>query len=153
MLIHKLRLTAMTLLLLAAVATGAGWLARSLAMKEEPVKDPAAPVARVAPRDVDQPRPTTKPDPAAPARMTVAGRVLDPDGKPVPGAVVDLVDAAPHALGRRQRAISTRSPCWARASPTATAGSGSTRPAPRRPASSRSTRWPPRPGTASAGPS
>ncbi len=41
--IHKLRLTAMSLLLLAAVATGAGWLARSMAMKDDPVKQPAAP--------------------------------------------------------------------------------------------------------------
>ncbi len=37
----------------------------------------------------------TKPDPARPrGRMTVAGRVLDPDGKPVKGAVVELVASA-----------------------------------------------------------
>jgi RNA polymerase sigma factor (sigma-70 family) len=95
MLLHKLRLTAMSLLLLASVATGAGWLARSLAMKEEPMNDPTAaparPAATVAPRDAEPPHPQTKPDPAAQARMTVAGRVLDPDGKPVKGAAVDLV--------------------------------------------------------------
>ena len=34
--------------------------------------------------------------------MTVAGRVLDPDGKPVQGAVVDLVDPASLAVGRRR---------------------------------------------------
>ena len=45
MLIHKLRLTAMALLLLAAVATGAGWLARSLAMKDGPVNRPTAQAA------------------------------------------------------------------------------------------------------------
>ena len=39
--------------------------------------------------------------------MTVTGRVLDPDGKPVEGAVVDLVAAAPLALGRRERGDST----------------------------------------------
>jgi hypothetical protein len=91
MLLHKIRFTAMSLSLLAAVATGAGWLAHSLAMKEDPVKEPAAPAARVAPRDTDRTKPATKPDPAATVRMTVAGRVLDPDGKPVKGAVVDLV--------------------------------------------------------------
>ena len=47
MLLHKLKLTAMSLLLLAAVATGAGWLAHSLAMKDEPVKDPLPRDARV----------------------------------------------------------------------------------------------------------
>src|SRR5262249_40329095 len=75
------------------VATGAGFLARSLAMKEEPVRDPARPIARGTPRDADRPEPAPKSEPAqsASARMTVAGRVLDPEGKPVPGAVVDLV--------------------------------------------------------------
>ena len=70
--------------------------------------------------------------------MTVAGRVLDPDGKPVKGAVVDLV-ARPRApwVGASDGA-STIAPCSARARPTATAASSSTRPAPRRPASSRS---------------
>ncbi len=89
MLLHKLKLTAMSLLLLAAVATGAGWLARSMAMKDEPVKEPAAPKAADSP--IGPTATTAKPDPAATARMTVAGRVLDPDGKPVKGAVVDLI--------------------------------------------------------------
>jgi RNA polymerase sigma factor (sigma-70 family) len=93
MLIHKLRLIVMTVLALAAITTGAGYLTRSLAMKEEPVKDPATPVAKVAPQAADGPKPTTKSDPATPARMTVTGRVLDPDGKPVKGAFVDLVAA------------------------------------------------------------
>ncbi len=51
MLIHKLKLTAMSLLFIAALATGAGWLARSMAMKEEPVKQPTASKARAAPPD------------------------------------------------------------------------------------------------------
>ncbi len=54
MLIHKLRLTAMSVLLLTAVATGAGWLARSMAMPEDPRSNrrprwrrlhPAAPIS------------------------------------------------------------------------------------------------------------
>jgi RNA polymerase sigma factor (sigma-70 family) len=91
MVIHKLRLVVMTVLALAAIATGAGYLTHSLAMKEDPVKDPAA---KVAPRVDDRPGPAAKPDPAAPARMMVTGRVLDPNGKPVKGAFVDLVAAA-----------------------------------------------------------
>jgi RNA polymerase sigma factor (sigma-70 family) len=91
MLIHKLRLVVIAALAVAAVASGAGWLARALAMKEEPVQPPVKTVARAAPGDADRPKPTTKPDEAAPARMIVAGRVLDPDGKPVKGAVVDLL--------------------------------------------------------------
>ena len=42
MLIHKLRFTIVTLLLLAAFATGAGYLTHSLAMKDEPKRTPAA---------------------------------------------------------------------------------------------------------------
>jgi hypothetical protein len=91
MLIHKLKLIAFSLFLVAAVAIGAGWLARSLANKPDPVNEPATGVARVIPRDAGQTTPTPKPDDAAEGRMTVAGRVLDPDGKVVTGAVVNLV--------------------------------------------------------------
>ncbi len=94
MLLHKLRLTAVSLFLLAALATGAGWLARSLAMKDDPVKHPAAPPVGRGSHDPAQPPDRRSPEPG-PARMTVAGRVLNPDGKPVPGAVVDLI-ARPH---------------------------------------------------------
>ena len=91
MFLHKLKLTATSVLLVAMAATGGGWLARSLAIKEHPVKEPSATVASVAPTDVDPTKLTTKPDPTAPARMTVVGRVLGPDGKAVNGAVVDLL--------------------------------------------------------------
>src|SRR5437868_6595183 len=80
----------------AALATGAVYITHSLAMKEELMQDPAVAGTRVAPHDADQPRPETKPDATTPARMTVAGLVLDPDGKPFDGAVVDLV-ARPRA--------------------------------------------------------
>src|SRR5262249_37337804 len=93
MLIHKLKLVVMTLLALAAVVTGTGWLARSMAMKEEPVRDPAPPAGKAAAPLAERPRPQAKADPHPPAQMTVVGRVLDPDGKPVKGALVDVVGA------------------------------------------------------------
>ncbi len=154
MLVHKLRLVVMTVLALAAVATGTGWLAHSLAMKEQPVPQPAATnVGRGSPgtRRVAAQRPDRRSPEPEPARMTVAGRILDPDGKPVQGAAVDLI-ARPRAPWSPP-ALRTRpaSPCWAVASPTATAASGSTPHGPRPPASPTSTRWPPRRATASAG--
>ena len=91
MFLHKLRLTAMSVLRMAAVATCAGWLGHSLAIMDDPKKNLTNPLARAAPPDSDRAGPATKPDPAEPARMTVVGRVLGPDGKPVAGAVVDLV--------------------------------------------------------------
>ena len=103
MLLHKIKLIATSLLLMAAVATGAGWLAHSLAMKDEPRKNLTSPVARAAPHDADRTKSAAKPDPAAPDRMTVAGRVLGPDGKPVDGRGRRPGRAAPLALGRRER--------------------------------------------------
>jgi RNA polymerase sigma factor (sigma-70 family) len=84
MLIHKLRLLAPTVLILGALATGAGMLARSLASEDPPARTPAGP----PPTSV-----AARPDVAAAGRMIVTGRVLDPDGKPVPGATV-MVHAA-----------------------------------------------------------
>jgi protocatechuate 3,4-dioxygenase beta subunit len=78
MLIHKLRFIFVTVLALAAFAAGAGFLTRSMAMKDEPQKSPAA----------SQPPLAAKPNGPAPGRMFVVGRVLSPDGKPVPGAKV-----------------------------------------------------------------
>ncbi|MGP0066350.1 MAG: hypothetical protein ACLQGP_22525 [Isosphaeraceae bacterium] len=63
--IHKPRSLALTVLLLVAVATGAGYPTIALARDEA----------------------GTPPSPA-PGRMFVTGRVLDPQGKPVPGATV-----------------------------------------------------------------
>ena len=91
MFLHKIKLTAMSVLLMAAVATGAGWLGHSLAMKDDPKKNFTNPVASAAPDDSSRTKPLAKADPAAPARTTVAGRVLGPDDKPIEGAVVDLI--------------------------------------------------------------
>ena len=69
MVIPERRYLALTWLILGAVATGAG--------------DPAPALARN--EDAD-------PKPAA-GRMFVTGRVLDPTGRPVPGATVALYRA------------------------------------------------------------
>ena len=93
MFVNKLRLIATTLLVLAAVATGAGYFTFSLASQDEPKPQPANPRPQLAarPDDTNQ-RP-------APGRMFVVGRVLDPKGKPVPGATI-MVHARSLALGR-----------------------------------------------------
>ncbi len=97
MLLTKLRFIALSCLFVGAVATGAGFWNHSLAMRDEPVKNPRDEIPPSAARSTahpqDQVDPTTKTDsnPNAPGRMTVAGRVLDPDGKPVKGAAIDLV--------------------------------------------------------------
>jgi RNA polymerase sigma factor (sigma-70 family) len=96
MLAHKLKTAALALVMLATLATGAGVLARSFAMKEEPTRGPAQPTAAL--RDVDRPGPTTT-EPATAGRMTVAGRVLDPNGKP-------LRDARVAVLADRKRQVS-----------------------------------------------
>jgi hypothetical protein len=78
MLIHKLRFTIVIVFALAAfVGTGAGFLTHSLAMKDEPRRTRAA----------SQPPLAAKPHDPAPDRMFVVGRVLDPQGKPVPNAM------------------------------------------------------------------
>ncbi|MGO9917097.1 MAG: sigma factor-like helix-turn-helix DNA-binding protein, partial [Isosphaeraceae bacterium] len=80
MLLHKLKLAMLSILFLAVVAGSAGFLARPPATAEEPPRAPAATQAPVATKP-DQAAPRTAPD-----RMTITGRVLDPDGKPVPNA-------------------------------------------------------------------
>ena len=94
MLFHKLRLVAMTMLALAAIATGAGYLAHSLNASALPREGgaPSGPSPHPARREARPPDAPIRPE----GRMTVAGRVLDPDGKPVRDAVVDVI-ARPRA--------------------------------------------------------
>jgi RNA polymerase sigma factor (sigma-70 family) len=85
MLLHKLKAAALSLMILAVVAAGAGWLARPLVRGDEPkMQMKGQPTAR------DPSTAATRPSGAHPnpARMTVTGRVLDPSGKPIPGARV-----------------------------------------------------------------
>jgi hypothetical protein len=88
---HQLRLLLVTVLACAAIATGAGLLARSLPVKEGHVKEQAAQAPKIAPRTVVPARPPASPANAEHGRMTVAGRVLRPGGRPVVGVPVDVV--------------------------------------------------------------
>jgi RNA polymerase sigma factor (sigma-70 family) len=91
MLIHKLKAAALSFLLLAVVATGAGWLARPLVMGDEPK------VMTPAPARPATAAPVTKDNTAA--RMTVVGRALDPAGRPVPDARLAALADRPRQLG------------------------------------------------------
>jgi RNA polymerase sigma factor (sigma-70 family) len=73
-----LKATVAGLVALAALAVGV-WPAAQLS----PVGAQTPPADRPAPKETDRP-----PDPLAPAMVEVSGRVVDPDGKPVPGARV-----------------------------------------------------------------
>ncbi len=90
MLLHKLKLAALSLMFLAVFASGAGFLTRPPAMGDEPPRAPAPTQAPVA----------AKPDQAAPGRMFVVGRVLDPHGKTVPGASVMVYGSLKQPDGR-----------------------------------------------------
>src|SRR5262249_9322568 len=88
MTIHTLKAATLSLLILTA---GAGGLFYSLNAVAQPREGrPIAQEARTEPRLPDV---TRLPDPArpAPGRMTIAGRVLDPTDKSVPGAAIDVI--------------------------------------------------------------
>jgi RNA polymerase sigma factor (sigma-70 family) len=110
MLIHKLRAAALSLVLLVALTTVVAYRAMSAftqSREGEPPGEPSAQTARTEPRPPEPTQPSLAP---GPGRMTVAGRVLDPGGNPVPGASV-MVHARSVALGRapylaRRRSIS-----------------------------------------------
>ncbi len=84
-LLQKAKLLAMSLLLLGAIATSAAYLTRALARNNEPT--PPAPGVRSG-QASRQPAAPASPDPD---QVTIHGRVLAPDGKPVPGARVAVV--------------------------------------------------------------
>jgi RNA polymerase sigma factor (sigma-70 family) len=84
MTIHNLRTAIVTLVFLAGLAAGGAYLARSIAMGDEPSKAPAAAQALAGTK------PTADAQKSAPGRMYVVGRVLDPQDKPVPNATVNV---------------------------------------------------------------
>ncbi len=110
MLVHKLKLVASTVLFLGVVATGAGFLSRTLpaSAQSERRASPASRILKMAPTE---PRPVgiaqgvqAKADDAAPGRMFVVGRVLDPAGKPMAGVPVDVIGRPRWALGAATQA-------------------------------------------------
>jgi RNA polymerase sigma factor (sigma-70 family) len=81
MMIHKLKAAALALLLLATVATVVVQVSRLQAAR---AGGTPAPQVHHRSADDDAPRP-------APGRMFVVGRVLDPQGKPMTGAAIDVI--------------------------------------------------------------
>jgi RNA polymerase sigma factor (sigma-70 family) len=88
----QLRLIATTVLFVVAGALSAGYFTLSLASQDEPKRLPVDVRPHGAARANE-----TNPQPA-PSRMFVVGRVLDPQGKPVPNATT-MVYAAPKQPG------------------------------------------------------
>ena len=147
MLIHKLKLVALTVLFLGAVATGAGYLTRSLAMKDEPVKTPAGQQSRPA---AGSDRPDRGPVPS-PGRMFVTGRCARP-GRQAGGRRAGRHHrAAPRAVGCHARVRRSARSRWPRRDGRRRPLSYRCRCALRRTASSKSTPWPRRPASAWAG--
>ena len=98
MLIRKLTVTLLTFVFIGAAASGVGYWNHSLATTDEPLKDPASQMPRLAtgslqPSDA-RTRPAAQPEPMPVGRMIVAGNVLDPAGNPVKDAAVDVVTRA-----------------------------------------------------------
>jgi hypothetical protein len=102
MFVSKLRYATLTVLMVAAGVAGAGFLARAIAKPDEPE---IAMAARQQPGDAKPNDATPKP---ASGRMFVVGRVLDPQGKPVPGATVAAASRA--KLSGRASAIEGQHP-------------------------------------------
>ncbi len=88
-LFHKAKLLALSFLLLGALATSAGYLTRALARNDEP--NPSPPGLRPG-QALTQQAASSRQDPD---QVTIHGRVLAPDGKPVPGARVAVVAMPP----------------------------------------------------------
>jgi hypothetical protein len=85
MIIRKLVVMALAVVALGACVAGVGSLGFALGVAgEEPSQRPSIEPPRAAVLK-DEPKP------AGPGRMFVVGRVLDPNGKPVKGALVDLI--------------------------------------------------------------
>jgi RNA polymerase sigma factor (sigma-70 family) len=82
MLIHKLRLVSTSVLFMIAIATGAGLLIAPLGARDRVPEPSSVPQAALA---------TIQPEAGpVPGQMTVVGRVLDPEGKPMVRATVEI---------------------------------------------------------------
>ena len=88
-LLQKVKLLALSFLLLGALVASAGYLTRALARNDEPNPSlPAIPPGQASTQQTASPGPDTD-------RITIHGRVLVPDGKPVAGARIAVVAMPP----------------------------------------------------------
>jgi RNA polymerase sigma factor (sigma-70 family) len=92
---------ATAVLLAAALAAGAAALMQRVTAADEPAKPPAAATANPSGEEAKQPAAPTGEEKGK--TVEVRGRVLDPDGKPFPGADVHLV-AQSHVMGKFRHA-------------------------------------------------
>jgi hypothetical protein len=96
MLANKSKLTVLTMIMLASVVAGAGFMNHLIATEEEPMQEPQRRTLALVEGRERRPEST---EPSPEGRMIVSGRVLDPTGKPAAGVAVDLIGAprAPEA--------------------------------------------------------
>jgi RNA polymerase sigma factor (sigma-70 family) len=100
---NKLKLTVLTLIVLASVVAGVGSMNLLIATEEHPMQEPQHGASQLtARREAGQASAESSPE----GGMIVSGRVLDAAGKPAAGVPVDLVGAprAPEAGTAVQRA-------------------------------------------------
>jgi len=115
MVVHKLNLVALTFLFQGAFATGTGYVTHSInAFAKSGDGEPARNQARAEPRPPELTQGDSAADKnaprAAPGRMFVVGRVLDPNGKPVPGATIAVHARKLERGGAPYPALPTRVP-------------------------------------------
>jgi RNA polymerase sigma factor (sigma-70 family) len=100
MFVHRLKAAALALLMLTALAAGAGYLVHAPATAQDDVGRGSPGTRRVADRPPDRRSPDAPG--STPGRMIVTGRVLDPQGKPAPNATA-MVYASLKWPGRGDR--------------------------------------------------
>jgi RNA polymerase sigma factor (sigma-70 family) len=86
MFLHTLKAASVCLLLLSALVAGSGYLARMFAVGDKPQAPPANRPAPPALTELPEAH-----EHSTPGRMTVVGRILDPQGKPIPDARVAVL--------------------------------------------------------------
>ncbi len=88
MFVARLKLTALTLLMIGTAATGAGYLNHLLATEKAPAKAPSGQASQLV---AQRPSSPVLPDPSPSLRKIVSGRVLDAAARPASGVPVEVV--------------------------------------------------------------